>query len=60
MVFSGEEGGSGGNGHRGDVTEDESSVMESGTGTGKDGGITVVTLGEIEAGTQEETEDVTS
>ena len=60
MVFSGGEGGSGGNGHRGEITEGESSVMESGTSTGMDGGITMVTLGEIEAGTQVGTEGETS
>jgi len=60
MVFSGEEGGSGGNGHSGDITEGESSVMESSTSTGMDGGITGVTLGEIEAGTQDGTKDETS
>src|SRR5882724_7376594 len=52
--------GSGGNGHRGDITKGESSVMESSTSTGMDEGITVVTLGEIGAGTREETEDETS
>ena len=34
--------------------------MESSTSTGMNGGITVVTLGEIEAGTQDGTEDETS
>jgi len=42
------------------ITEGKSSVMESGTSTGMDEGITVVTLGEIEAGTKEETEIETS
>ena len=59
MVFSGGEGGSGGNGNRLDVTEGESSVMESGKSTGRDGGVTVVTQGKIEAGTRDETEDET-
>ena len=60
MVFRGDEGRSGGNGHRGDITGGESSVIESGTSTGMDEGIKVVTLGEIRAGTREETEDETS
>ena len=59
MIFSGDKGGSGGDGHRGDVTKGESSVRESSTSTGMDEGITVVTLGDIKAGTREETEDET-
>ena len=35
-------------------------MMVSSTSTGMDGGITVVTLGEMGAGTQEETQDETS
>ena len=41
------------------TTEGKSSVMESGTSTGMDEGITVVTLGKIEAGTREGTKDET-
>ena len=59
MVFSEVEDKPGGNGHKGDVTRGELSII--GTSTDRDDvrGYTGATQGETETGTQTETEDAT-
>ena len=60
MVFSEVEEESGGNGHRGDLTGGELSVIGTSTDVDDMRGDTDATLGETKTGTREETEDVTS
>ena len=59
MVFSGVEKGSEGNGHKGDVTRCDLSVIGTSTDVDDIRGDTGATLGETETGTREETKDVT-
>jgi len=59
MVFSEVEEESGGNGHRGDVTGGDLSVIETSTDIDDMRGDTGATLGEMKTGTQEENEDAT-
>ena len=59
MVFSEVEEGSEGNGHNGEVTRHDLSVMGTSTDVDDVRGDTGDTLGKTETGTQDETEDAT-